>query len=184
MFEVVKGSERDHDPGNFRRNNGSDPNGGLIEDSAGNLYGTTVAGGAQGVGTVFEVAAGSGIVTTLVSADSSNAANPSSELVMDSAGNLYGTSNNGGGNGSIFEVAKGSGVFTVLASLATTPGAGSTPAMVMDVLGDLYGTTTTTSTGAGNGAVFEWVKATKRSHHAGKFPGIGGHRRTELDPVV
>jgi uncharacterized repeat protein (TIGR03803 family) len=44
----------------FHGADGSTPNGGLIEDSSGNLFGTTELRGAYGDGTVFEVAAGSG----------------------------------------------------------------------------------------------------------------------------
>ena len=43
------------------------PSGGLIMDSSGNLYGTTSEGGASGDGTVFELATGSGTITTLAS---------------------------------------------------------------------------------------------------------------------
>ena len=64
---------------------------GLIMDSSGNLYGTTAAGGASGDGTVFELAHGSGTITTLASFNGTNGANPDAGLIMDSSGNLYGT---------------------------------------------------------------------------------------------
>ena len=50
----------------------SDPYAGLIMDSSGNLYGTTESGGADGDGTVFELAKGSGTITTLASFNGTN----------------------------------------------------------------------------------------------------------------
>ncbi len=44
----------------------------LIMDSSGNLYGTTLMGGASSVGTVFELAHGSGTITTLASFNGTN----------------------------------------------------------------------------------------------------------------
>ena len=48
-------------------------------------------GGASGDGTVFEVAAGSGTITTLASFNGTNGASPDGGLVEDSSGNLFGT---------------------------------------------------------------------------------------------
>ena len=75
-------------------------------DSSGNLYGTTADGGANGDGTVFEVAAGSGLITTMASFSGSNGANPVAGLIMDSSGNFYGTTESGGvnGDGTVFEL--------------------------------------------------------------------------------
>ena len=69
---------------------GTFPAGGLVLDKAGDLYGTTYEGGASDDGTVFEVAAGSGAVTTLASFDDTNGATPSG-IIMDGSGNLFGT---------------------------------------------------------------------------------------------
>ena len=60
-------------------------------DSSGNLYGTTAGGGANRDGTVFELAHGSSAITTLVSFNGTNGENPEDTLIMDSGGNLYGT---------------------------------------------------------------------------------------------
>ena len=48
-------------------------------------------GGAYGDGTVFELAKGSGTITTLASFNGTNGSNPYASLIMDSSGNLYGT---------------------------------------------------------------------------------------------
>jgi hypothetical protein len=100
-------------------NDGSLPYGNLVFDTAGALYGTTNYGGGSancsyGCGTVFEVAPISrGWKTTILHAFSSfnDGALPYSGLVIDSAGNLYGTTFYGGGTqyctlgcGSVFEV--------------------------------------------------------------------------------
>ncbi len=78
---------------------GANPSSGLIEDSAGNLFGTAAYGGAYGDGTIFEVAAGSGTITTLDSFNGDNGENPYAGLVEDSAGNLFGTAQYGGAYG-------------------------------------------------------------------------------------
>src|SRR6266850_6573832 len=74
------------------------PAAGGIIDSAGNLYGTTSGGGAAGLGSVFKVDA-SGHETVLYSfkgSSTGDGANPNVGLVLDSAGNLYGTTFVGG----------------------------------------------------------------------------------------
>lgn len=85
---------------------GSTPFAGLVEDAAGNLYGTTNAGGAFNMGTVFKLDV-TGTQSVLHSfSGSPDGANPYAGLVMDRAGNLYGTTVNGGNNnlGSVFKL--------------------------------------------------------------------------------
>ena len=71
------------------------PEGGLLVDSHGNLYGTTSGGGLGGFGTVFEYNAQSGQLNVLASFDGTNGKEPTSGLIMDSRGNLYGTTGRG-----------------------------------------------------------------------------------------
>jgi uncharacterized repeat protein (TIGR03803 family) len=73
----------------------------LTFDAAGNLYGTTAGGHGQGYGTVFKLsppAAGKASWTQTVLFDfkGPNGAGPQAGLILDSAGNLYGTTNAGG----------------------------------------------------------------------------------------
>jgi hypothetical protein len=76
----------------FLNTTGATPSGVLVEDSSGNLFGTAQAGGTGGgYGTVFEVAHGSGAVTTLASFNASNGVRSSGGLVEDSSGDLFGT---------------------------------------------------------------------------------------------
>ncbi len=84
------------------KNNEADgvrPNGGLIEDAAGNLYGTTQGGGANGAGTVFEVTQ-AGVETILHSfGEAPDAGFPTAGVIMDRAGTLYGAAGGGAFNG-------------------------------------------------------------------------------------
>jgi uncharacterized repeat protein (TIGR03803 family) len=88
---------------------GSNPAAGLVQDSAGNFYGTTQFGGAYGSGTVFVVDP-LGNETVLYSfcspSDCSDGEQPYAGLVRDSAGNLYGTTQYGGvyGVGTVFKI--------------------------------------------------------------------------------
>jgi uncharacterized repeat protein (TIGR03803 family) len=156
VFEVVKGDAWITSLASFDGADGQYPAAGLIVDNSGNLYGTTTEGGAAGDGTVFEVAAGSGTVTTLASFNGSNGAEPQGDLVLDSSGNLYGTAAAGGaaGDGTAFEVVAGSGTITTLASFNGTNGSDPQGGLVMDGNGNLYGTAV--QGGAfGYGTVFE-----------------------------
>jgi uncharacterized repeat protein (TIGR03803 family) len=90
----------------FTGDNGALPYAGLIMDAAGNLFGTTYAGGANDAGTVFRLDAGTNLLTTLISFDNANGAHPYTGLIADAAGNLYGTTPDGGafGEGTVYEV--------------------------------------------------------------------------------
>ncbi len=77
VFELAKGSGTITTLTSFDGTNGAIPDAGLILDSSGNLYGTTLEGGASGDGTVFEVGAGGGLITTMVSFGGSNGSAPS-----------------------------------------------------------------------------------------------------------
>jgi uncharacterized repeat protein (TIGR03803 family) len=157
---------------------GSLSNSGLVRDSAGSLYSTTVAGGdphctyGGGCGTVFKLtpnAKGQWTITTLHRFKYSDGAFPGGGLIFDGAGNLYGVTNQGGayksggcenlGCGTVFELMHGSGgkwTEKVLHSFNDNALDGWSPdgGLIMDAAGKLYGTTD--SGGAyGYGAVFE-----------------------------
>lgn len=85
---------------------GANPEGALILDKAGNLYGTTTAGGNSNAGTVFRISA-AGHETVLYSfSGAADGAVPEAGLARDAAGNLYGTTTAGGahGNGTVFKL--------------------------------------------------------------------------------
>jgi uncharacterized repeat protein (TIGR03803 family) len=127
------------------------PYAGLIMDGSGNLYGTTEAGGANGHGSIFELASTGGgtystNVTVLYSLSSSGTAdgkNPYGGLVMDGSGNLFGTTKAGGadGDGVIFELASGATATTTLYSFTnSTDGKEPLSSLILDSSGDLIGT--------------------------------------------
>jgi fibronectin-binding autotransporter adhesin len=160
----------------FNGTNGLNPEATLFRDSSGNLFGTTYAGGASSDGTVFEVQAGSGTVTTLASFSGTNGANPQSGLVEDSSGNLFGTTLNGGasGYGTVFEWVKSSGSITVLASFNNTAnGANPAAGVIEDSNGNLFGTTSGGGP-SGYGTVFEWVKSSGTITVLASFNAING----------
>lgn len=171
---------------NFQGDNGTapdgkNPQGGLIADANGNLYGTTNGGGTSTTcpcGTVFQLSppatAGGAWTETLLhsfSGGASDGGNPQGTLLMDRSGNLYGTTSTGGPSnfGTVFELSPpatvgGAWTETVLyifpAGGKRGIGPGST--LAMDVNGNLYGTTGNGGTGErcidkpiGCGTVFE-----------------------------
>jgi len=86
---------------------GSSPSAALIIDKTGNLYGTTFAGGGQSFGVVFEISFGTWAETVLYTfTGGSDGGSSSARLLIDKAGNLYGTTTSGGqnNNGSAFRL--------------------------------------------------------------------------------
>ncbi len=142
---------------NFNYDNGMLPQAGVIMDASGNLYGTTNGGGAPGWGTVFKLDASNHYaLSTLSSFASENGGEPMGGVIMDSRGNLYGTtSGQGGGNGTIFKL-DASNHYALSTLVAFTGTNGGTPMgnLIMDGAGNLYGTTSSGGT-AGGGTVFK-----------------------------
>jgi uncharacterized repeat protein (TIGR03803 family) len=122
---------------------GGFPSAGLIEDKAGNLYGTTGIGGVYGCGTIFEVTP-SGIETVLHSfTGGSDGGVPAASLIKGNGGNFYSTTVQGGAHngGTVFEIAP-TGSETVLYSF-TGGNDGGVPAagLVRGSNDNFYGTT-------------------------------------------
>lgn len=130
------------------------PYGGLIADSRGRLYGTTYFGGANGLGSIFEIGAGATVRTPWKESvlysfqGDTDASFPTSTLVFDAAGNLYGTSSTGGNPscdcGTIFKLTPRSGGWdaSVLHSFAGN-GDGQSPSygLTSDGKGNYFGVT-------------------------------------------
>ncbi len=138
---------------------GVSPSGPLVADSAGNFYGTTSAGGAYGLGTVFEIKATKTefVERVLHSFGSGNdGATPYGGVILDSAGNLYGTTLAGGSNfcaysqtncGTVFELvhnANGGYAEKILHNFAEAgdiDGYEPYGTLTLDPAGHLFGTT-------------------------------------------
>jgi uncharacterized repeat protein (TIGR03803 family) len=135
---------------------GATPNGGLVMDAKGNLYGTTFSGGSFGGGTAFKLMP-DGKETLLHSfAGGADGMGPGAGLIRAGA-KLYGTTAEGGANsfGTVFEVTK-IGSEGVLAALSIQDGGGYPEgAPLRDKQGYLYETITGYNGGYGNGAVFK-----------------------------
>jgi uncharacterized repeat protein (TIGR03803 family) len=150
------------------RTDGCGPFAGLIRDSAGNLYGTTLGGGAMadcggyGCGVVFKLDT-TGKETALYSfSGGADGSNPEVALIRDSAGNMYGIANGGGdltcnapyGCGVVFRV-DATGKETVLYTFTGgADGAMPLSSLLRDASGNLYGTILIGSTRQA-GAVFK-----------------------------
>jgi uncharacterized repeat protein (TIGR03803 family) len=121
---------------------GAIPYAGVVRDSAGNLYGTVAFAGANGLGVVFKVNT-AGEETVLYSfTGGTDGGIPFAGVIRDSAGNLYGTTTQGGayGQGTVFKVDT-TGTETVLHSFTGgTDGGFPYAPLVRDKAGNLYGT--------------------------------------------
>jgi uncharacterized repeat protein (TIGR03803 family) len=140
----------------FSGTNGFNPYGGLVQAGDGSLWGTTYGGGTNGgYGTVFQ-ATTNGALTSLVSFNGSNGANPCAGLALGNDGNFYGTTHNGGTNGygTIFQVTS-NGVLTSLVSFNGTNGANPYAGLALGSDGNFYGTTFNGGTKGGGGTVFK-----------------------------
>jgi len=148
---------------NLGENTGELPFGSLTFDAAGNLFGTAHAGGPHADGTVFELTPTDGSWTASVPhffTGPPDGFGPKSNVIFDSAGNLYGTTLNGGAHsaGTVFELSpNGDGAWTetILHNFQRDVGDGYTPwaGLIFDAAGNLYGTTA--GGGAQAGTVFE-----------------------------
>jgi uncharacterized repeat protein (TIGR03803 family) len=140
---------------NFGGANGEDPYAGLIADPNGDLFGTTVYGGASDEGSMFEIlktsAGYANTPTTLASFNGTDGAmpigTPKAALVADAYGNLFGTTYEGGAfnDGTVFEIANTSSGYastpTTVVSFDGTNGANPFAGLTIDAKGDLFGTT-------------------------------------------
>ena len=146
---------------------GASPYDGLAFDPAGNLYGTAYAGGASGYGVIFKLTPGSSGWTESVLhgfKGGKDGKNSYGDVILDAAGNLYGTAYQGGsgGYGVVFELqpnSQGRWTEKVLRAFINTPAGNPVAGLVMDAAGNLYGTTmlgaTQSACGGGCGTVFK-----------------------------
>jgi uncharacterized repeat protein (TIGR03803 family) len=148
---------------------GYNPDGGVVLDAAGNVYGATVFGGptkSSGNGIIFELSpqAGGSWTESIIHSFNGNQAGggqPVSSLTIDASGNLYGTAAVGGTHesGTVFELIPGAGggwTEKLFHNFTDSGGDGASPygGLIFDSSGNLYGTTRSGGTHNG-GTVFE-----------------------------
>ena len=166
---------------------GADPYGTLVGDRQGNGYGTTRFGGSGGgYGTVFKLGR-NGQLTLLHSfSGTPDGEDPEAGLIVDAAGNLYGTTVYGGtagGFGTVFRVDHKTGALRLLHSFSGTPdGENPYAGLAVDSAGNGYGTTKYGGTAGGYGTVFKIDRTGKFSllhSFAGNPDGVN-----PLGPVI
>ena len=159
---------------------GKHPYAGVVRDAHGNLYGTTIQGGAYAYGVVFKLD-GSGKETVLFNfpANGGEAALPTG-LTKDRLGNLYGTTYAGGayGKGSVFKLDAGGNLTVLYSFTGGTDGGEPQAAVLPDKQGNLYGTAEQGGNvgscyQAGCGTVFK-LDATGHETVLYSFTGTGG----------
>jgi uncharacterized repeat protein (TIGR03803 family) len=172
----------------------------LWRDAAGNLYGTMTEGGTYGAGIVFELSPGGGgawTETVLYSfGNGSDGEYPESGVMMDAAGNLYGTTVSGGtycpsigGCGIAYEISPGEGgnwSETMVHNFNGNDGQGPWASLILDAAGNVYGTTGGGGTYS-EGTVFELSPSegggwTETVLHSFQFDGHDG--RSPVAPLI
>ena len=143
----------------FTGADGADPSFGVTRGQAGNLYGTTRYGGEIDGGEVYKLD-GAGNVTVLYTfTGKGDGMAPSSDVILDSAGNLYGTTSAGGSAnaGVVYEVEAGGGERVLYNFTGKGDGAGPIGGVVRDAAGNFYGTAS--AGGASNAGVVYMLSA-------------------------
>jgi uncharacterized repeat protein (TIGR03803 family) len=142
---------------NFAPNADGDHPTGVITDSAGNIYGALAGQSDSRSGTIYKLdAAHNYALTTLHTFAYSDGASPHA-VIMDSAGNLYGTTWLGGANefGTVFKLDAGNNyALTTLHDFASGEGTNPFAPPIADSAGNLYGTTEGGGA-SGHGTVFK-----------------------------
>ena len=125
---------------------GYSPEGGVIADAQGNLYGATMFGGTYGYGVAYKFTP-DGTMTVLhaFGATSDDGQEPVGSLAMDAAGNLYGATTQGGSQlagGTVFKITP-DGTESIVHFFSIQSGDGFTPygGVLLDTAGNIYGTT-------------------------------------------
>ncbi len=165
---------------NFTQTSGGFPIGALLRDGSGNFYGTTQKFGADAAGVIFQFSVKAGYKILYSFTNGADGGDPTSDLSLDQAGNVYGVTNSGNSNnGTVFKLTP-AGVFTTLYTFPNADLAPSYPngGLAIDKNGNIYGTyglggTDCDGTGRGCGGIFE-ITAAGRYVALHNFAGTDG----------
>ena len=166
----------------FAGPDGFSPVSGIILDSTGNLYSTTLSGGSGNAGTVFELSPlGSGWTEKVIYSfqNGSDGSRPAVALIFDLSGNLYGATSTGGsgGGGTVFKLspAGDSWTYSLLYSFTGSPNCGPNrgATLALSDAGNLYGTTNCDGT-YGYGSIFKLTQSGSRWIYTSLHDFTGG----------
>jgi len=174
LFKISAGTHQFSVLTSFGNSGTGSPYQALAVDGNGNIFGIAVALGQLGAGglplesVVYELPAGSSTLQVLGTIANSQANQFNPGLVVDSQGNIYGTTAGGGfdynggdsGDGTVFEIAAGSHLFSVITQFNGSDGEDPSGGLAIDSSGDLFGTTFGAATGGSVGSVFEVTAGT------------------------
>jgi uncharacterized repeat protein (TIGR03803 family) len=181
VFEVAAGTQTMTSIATFDPVNGVKPEGTVVADAAGDVFGMTAGGGGLAFsGNLYEVASGSNTISPIEAITPGTGLYPASGLLQDASGNIYGLTHRDGayGAGTVFEIAAGSTAITTVASFNTADGANPTK-LTIDGAGNLYGITS--SGGAANyGGEFEIARGSNAITTLSSFVN-GGESGLTLD---
>ncbi len=180
VWELLKGGTSIKTLATFTATTGSTPLGSVVEDSAGDLFGCTIQGGASGGGVVWELPTDTSTIQDVVSFSASTG-ELCKGLLIDSHGDLFGcTSIDGPDNyGTIFKVVQGSGAITTLAAFNGTNGA-NPGVLTEDSHGNFFGATE--GSGSDYGTVFELRSGSTIIQNVASFANTFGISQPSLDP--
>ncbi len=156
----------------FSGADGDLPYAGVILDAYGNIYGTTYGGGPNNYGVVFKLDTAGNETVLWNFTGGQDGGSPRADLLRDSAGNLYGTTQCGGaaiqgyycGDGVVFKLDRSGHQSVLYRFTGGADGAQPFSTLIADQEGNLYGTTSAGASGTGGyGAVFQLNKAGQES---------------------
>ncbi|HXE56167.1 MAG TPA: choice-of-anchor tandem repeat GloVer-containing protein, partial [Tepidisphaeraceae bacterium] len=162
IFELAASTHSLSQLGVFNGGNGANPEASLLLAPNGDLYGTSWGGGRYGQGTLFKLPAGSSTPVALyVAGDPTIGINPTSGLIADGNGNLYGTMTGGSDHlGSVFQFDPSTNTMTALATFSPGVNPDVHGHLWDDSAGNLYGTTASNGNSGGAGGIFKVDAAT------------------------
>ncbi len=186
LFKISAGTHQFSVLTSFGNSGTANPYQDLAVDGAGNIFGIAIALGQVGIegfpleSVVYELPAGSSTLQVLGTIANSQANQFNPGLVVDSQGNIYGTTAGGGygydgndsGDGTVFEIAAGSHLFSVITQFNGSNGKNPNGGLAIDSNGDLFGTTL--SGGGTEGTAFEVMAGTHTLTTIATFNGSNG----------